>query len=52
MRLRETNTLAKVSKPVNIKMRAAKLYKEISLHVSHRACMLSHFSCVRLFATL
>ena len=48
VRLRETNTLAKVSKPMNIKMRAAKLYNEISLHVSHCACMLSHFSCARL----
>ena len=45
---RETNTLAKVSKPVNIKVRAAKLYKEISLHVRHCARTLS---CVRLFAT-
>ena len=51
MRLREINTLAKVSKPLNVKMRVAKPYKAISLHVRHRACLLSHFGRVRLFAT-
>ena len=40
-----------VSKPVNVKVRAAKPYKAISLHVRHRACLLSHFGHVRLFAT-
>ena len=30
VRLRETNTLAKVSKPMNIKMRAAKLYNTLA----------------------
>ena len=46
MRAREVSTLAKVSKPMNIKMRIVNLYKALSLRVRHCAGQLTRIYSV------